>query len=70
MPDRDMTALLEKIEKLLSVHEELREQNKKMRAAEASWQAEKARLVQQNEIARRRVNEMITRLQTLERNSG
>jgi len=26
--------------------------------------------VQQNEMARRKVNEMITRLQTLERNSG
>ena len=70
MPDNEMAMLLEKVEKLLSVHEELKAQNQKMRAAEASWQAEKARLVQQNEIARRRVNEMITRLQTLERNSG
>ncbi|MDK2776602.1 MAG: TIGR02449 family protein [Pseudomonadota bacterium] len=59
-----------KIEKLLRVHESLREQNQAMRAAEAEWQSERAKLMQQNEIARRKVNEMITRLQTLERNSG
>ena len=41
-----------------------------MRNAEAAWQAERAKLIQQNEIARRKVSEMITRLQTLERNSG
>ncbi|MCA6063856.1 TIGR02449 family protein [Thalassolituus marinus] len=70
MQNPELQNLQRKIEKLLSVHETLREQNRAMRAAEAEWQAERAKLMQQNEIARRKVNEMITRLQTLERNSG
>lgn len=70
MQNHDFQALQRKIEKLLSVHAELRQQNQTMRAAEAQWQAERAKLIQQNEMARRKVNEMIVRLQTLERNSG
>ncbi|WP_430460604.1 TIGR02449 family protein [Thalassolituus sp. LLYu03] len=70
MQNPELQNLQRKIEKLLSVHATLREQNRQMRAAEAEWQAERAKLMQQNEIARRKVNEMITRLQTLERNSG
>jgi len=70
MHEAELQTLMRKIEKLLDIHEDLREQNKAMRAAEASWQSERAKLIQQNEVARRKVNEMITRLQTLERNSG
>ncbi|WP_420588983.1 TIGR02449 family protein [Bacterioplanoides sp.] len=70
MQDLQLQHLQQKIEKLLRVQDELREQNRAMRAAEASWQSERAKLTQQNEIARRKVNEMINRLQTLERNSG
>lgn len=70
MQEADIQSLLRKIDKLLDIHDDLREQNKAMRSAEASWQAERAKLIQQNEFARRKVNEMITRLQTLERNSG
>lgn len=70
MQEADIQSLLRKIDKLLDIHDELREQNKVMRKAEASWQSERAKLIQQNEFARRKVNEMITRLQTLERNSG
>lgn len=70
MQEADIQSLLRKIDKLLDIHDDLREQNKAMRSAEASWQAERAKLIQQNEFARHKVNEMITRLQTLERNSG
>ena len=70
MQELQLQHLQQKIEKLLRVQDELREQNRAMRAAEASWQSERAKLTQQNEIARRKVNEMINRLQTLERNSG
>ena len=70
MQESELQKLQRKIEKLLAIHDSLREQNRAMRISEASWQAERAKLVQQNEMARRKVNEMITRLQTLERNSG
>ncbi|GGY50792.1 hypothetical protein GCM10011297_24590 [Bacterioplanes sanyensis] len=62
--------LQRQLAKLLAAHEQLREQNKAMRLAEAQWQAERAKLLQQNEMARQKVNDMIQRLQTLERNSG
>lgn len=70
MQTNDLQALQRKIEKLLDIHTGLRKQNQALRQAEAQWQAERARLIQQNEIARRKINDMITRLQTLERNSG
>lgn len=70
MHTKQLRDLQRKIDKLLSIHEELREQNRTMRMAEADWQTERAKLIQQNEMARRKVNEMIQRLQTLERNSG
>ena len=70
MHDPDLSLLVQKIEKLLVVNESLRAQNQAMRESEAQWQVERARLVQQNELARRKVDEMISRLQILERNSG
>ena len=70
MRELEVKMLMQKVEKLLESHEELREQNQKMRSAEAGWQAERAKLIQQNEMARRKLNDMINRLQTLERNSG
>lgn len=70
MQEDQIQALIDKVEKLLDIHDDLREQNKAMRNAEAVWQAERGKLIQQNEIARRKVAEMITRLQILERNSG
>lgn len=70
MANYDLTTLEQKLEKLLAIHNDLREQNKAMRTNEAQWQAERAKLIQQNELAKRKLNDMITRLQTLERNSG
>lgn len=70
MADNDLQSLQQKLEKLLAIHADLRQQNLTMRNAEAQWQVERAKLMQQNEIARRKINDMITRLQILERNSG
>lgn len=66
----ELQTLQLKIEKLIAVHAQLRAQNQAMRHAEAQWQTERVKLIQQNEMAKRKVSDMITRLQTLERNSG
>ena len=66
----DSQGLLQKLEKMLTIHNDLRRQNDALKNAEAQWQLERVKLMQQNEIARRKVNEMIERLQVLERNSG
>ena len=58
MPANDLPSLQQRILKLLAIHQELREENQRMRAEEVNWQSERARLVQQNE------------LQVLERNCG
>lgn len=71
MPEiMDIQGLLQKIEKLLVIQSDLRRQNDALKNTEAQWQFERVKLMQQNEIARRKVNEMIERLQVLERNSG
>ena len=70
MKEIDLTSLQRKIDKLISINTELRPQTTEMKVSEARWQAERGKLMQQNDIARRKVNEMIERLQLLERNSG
>jgi cell division protein ZapB len=70
MPGNDLIGLQKRVIKLLAVHDELLKQNQEMRAAEAEWQAERAQLIQRYETVRRKVNEMVIKLQTLERNSG
>ncbi|MEH6450189.1 MAG: DUF904 domain-containing protein [Oleispira sp.] len=70
MTEPDLTSLQRKIDKLISINTELRQQTSAMQVSEARWQAERGKLMQQNDIARRKVNEMIERLQLLERNSG
>lgn len=70
MPAKDFDSLQQSLVKLLTIHEALIQENRRMRAAEAIWQAERAKLMKQNEEARQKVSEMIKRLQILERNCG
>lgn len=70
MKELELTRLQRNIEKLLSDHAEMNQKITAMKVSEARWQAERGKLLQQNDIARRKVNEMIERLQLLERNSG
>jgi len=70
MAANELLSLQKRILKLLEVQQELRQENQRMRAEEAQWQTERAKLVQQNELARRKVHEMIQKLQVLERNCG
>jgi len=70
MKELDLTSLQRKIDKLISTNAEMQQQMMAMKISEGRWQAERGKLMQQNDIARRKVNEMIERLQLLERNSG
>lgn len=66
MNTTEIQKLSAKIDNLLSIHHDLRGQNKALRAAEVSWQTERIKLLQQNETARLKIKEMIERLKTLE----
>ena len=70
MKQPDLTRLQSNIEKLISANTEMNQKMSAMKVSEARWQAERGKLMQQNDIARRKVNEMIERLQLLERNRG
>jgi cell division protein ZapB len=70
MPDNALTHLKENIERVIILNRKLHDANELLRINEAQWKTERSQLIQQGDIARRKVNEMIERLQTLERNSG
>lgn len=54
------------MDRLIQVCERLQEENDQLRARASDWQRERVRLVEKNELARSRVEAMITRLKSLE----
>ena len=70
MNDYSFKALTEKIDKLIAINQQLKVDNKQLKAEESAWLAERQKLVQQNEMARRKVGEMISRLKLLEQDNG
>ncbi|MBB3167107.1 TIGR02449 family protein [Simiduia aestuariiviva] len=60
-------ALLEaKLNQLIELCQRLDRENAGLKAREATWQQEKLRLVEKNELARSRVEAMIKRLKSME----
>ncbi|WP_423896240.1 TIGR02449 family protein [Candidatus Pelagadaptatus aseana] len=66
MTDQLLQTLESKLEQLLTRCNRLQEENQAYRAKETEWQQERTRLVEKNELARNRVEAMITRLKSLE----
>lgn len=69
MEDRDFNALAAKIEQLIRLVEQLREENRQLHLGEQQWRSERTRLIEQNELARHTVEAMILRLKALEQDS-
>ncbi len=64
---RDLISqLTERVDRLASVCQRLREENRVLRASQDAWTTERATLLAKNEQARSRVEAMITRLRQLE----
>jgi len=55
-----------KLDQLIRACERLSHENRALREKESSWSRERTRLVEKNEMARTRVEAMITRLKSLE----
>lgn len=68
MEDTDLQALMARLELLISRVEQLKSQNALLLAQEKTWREERAHLIE-NEIARRKVESMISRLKALEQDS-
>ncbi|WP_122524038.1 TIGR02449 family protein [Pseudomonas viridiflava] len=69
MEDTDLQALMKRVELLLRHTEQLKSQNALLLAQEKSWREERAHLIEKNEIARQKVESMISRLKALEQDS-
>ncbi|WP_439884953.1 TIGR02449 family protein [Pseudomonas syringae] len=69
MEDTDLQALMKRVELLLRHAEQLKSQNALLLAQEKSWREERAHLTEKNEIARQKVESMISRLKALEQDS-
>lgn len=69
MEDNDLQALMARLELLINRVEQLKSQNALLLAQEKTWREERAQLIEKNEIARQKVESMISRLKALEQDS-
>ena len=69
MEDTDLHALMARFELLIARVEQLNRQTALLIAQEKTWREERAHLIEKNEIARRKVESMISRLKALEQDS-
>jgi cell division protein ZapB len=56
-----------KLDELIEAHQTVKQENRKLKADEKAWQNDRQRLLQQNELARNKIAEMIARLRNLEK---
>lgn len=69
MEDADLHVLIAKFDQLLQRLEQLKAENRLLRANEKSWREERGHLIEKNELARQKVEAMILRLKALEQDS-
>lgn len=65
MTDNLIARVESQLDELIELCNKLSRENELLRAREENWQQERARLVEKNDIARTRVEAMITRLKSL-----
>ena len=66
MSDNLLLALETKLDKLILLCNRLHQENTELKARESEWQRERVRLIEKNELARSRVEAMITHLRNLD----
>lgn len=66
MSDIDLTALERKIDELVHLCDELVRENQTLTERHGEWAAERAQLIEKNELAKSKVEAMISRLRSLE----
>lgn len=64
-----LSALEAKLDRLIQLCDQLNRENRQLRDKESGWLRERTRLIEKNELARTRVEAMITRLKSLETES-
>jgi cell division protein ZapB len=66
MSDDLLLSLETKLDKLILHCNRLQQENAELKARESDWQRERVRLIEKNELARSRVEAMITHLKNLD----
>lgn len=66
MSDDLLLALENKLDRLIQLCHRLQQENGELKVRENEWQRERKRLVEKNELARSRVEAMITHLKNLD----
>ncbi|MET1079280.1 MAG: TIGR02449 family protein [Pseudomonas sp.] len=66
MEDANLLALTVKFELLIQRVEQLKADKRVLQANEKAWREERAQLIEKNEMARHKVESMISRLKALE----
>jgi len=66
MSDELLLSLETKLDRLILLTHRLQQENAELKTREAEWQRERVRLVEKNELARSRVEAMITHLKNLD----
>lgn len=64
--DQAWTALELRVSELIELTSLLTRENRALRAQQQNWTTERAKLIEKNELAKGRVESMITRLKSLE----
>jgi cell division protein ZapB len=66
MSSPDWAALEKKVAELVDLCAVLSRENRALRTQQQNWTTERAKLIEKNELAKSRVESMITRLKALE----
>ena len=67
--DQDLKRLEFRVEELVRTVERMKDENRSLRAQQEHMTAERAQLIERNELARSRVEAMIGRLKAMEQNA-
>ncbi len=66
MASSDWGALEDRVDELIDLSNVLARENKALKTQQQNWTTERAKLIEKNELAKSRVESMITRLKALE----
>lgn len=69
MDQQQFIHLDRKVEELIQLCAVLKQENDSLKSRESSWGLERSRLVEKNELARNKIEAMITRLKSLEQSA-
>ena len=69
MDTSQLQRLAAKLDELLEHYTRLKTQNRLLLANEKAWREERAQLIEKNELARQKVEAMISRLKALEQDT-